>query len=59
MTRGLDGEQYLSPDQTALRPHRRLTQINGFPNGNGRHRRLMADLLIEKLDARPLPEVWQ
>lgn len=26
-----------------------LTQIHGFPNGNGRHARMMADLLIEKL----------
>lgn len=30
----------------------RLTQIHGFPNGNGRHARLTADLLIEKLGGK-------
>jgi Fic-DOC domain mobile mystery protein B len=37
------------PDEIAVRLHHRLTQIHGFPNGNGRHARMMADLLIEKL----------
>lgn len=27
----------------------RLTQIHAFPNGNGRHARMMADLLVERL----------
>jgi fido (protein-threonine AMPylation protein) len=27
--------------------------IHPFPNGNGRHARLMADLLIEKLGGEP------
>lgn len=36
-------------DEIAVRLHHRLTQIHGFPNGNGRHARMMADLLIEKL----------
>jgi Fic-DOC domain mobile mystery protein B len=40
-----------APDETAVRLHHRLTQIHGFANGNGRHARLMADLLIEKLGA--------
>lgn len=35
--------------EIAARLHHRLTQIHGFPNGNGRHARLMADLLVEKL----------
>lgn len=38
-----------SADEIAVRLHHRLTQIHGFPNGNGRHARMMADLLIEKL----------
>jgi Fic-DOC domain mobile mystery protein B len=40
-------------DEIAVRLHHRLTQIHGFPNGNGRHARMMADLLIEKLDREP------
>ena len=36
-----------------MRVHHRLTQIHGFPNGNGRHARIMADLLIEKLGGEP------
>jgi Fic-DOC domain mobile mystery protein B len=41
-----------SSDEIAIRLHHRLTQIHGFPNGNGRHARLMADLLIEKLGGK-------
>jgi Fic-DOC domain mobile mystery protein B len=37
------------PDEIAVRLHHRLVAIHPFPNGNGRHARLMADLLIEKL----------
>ena len=37
------------PDGIAVRLHHGLTQIHGFPNGNGRHAREMADLLIERL----------
>jgi Fic-DOC domain mobile mystery protein B len=37
------------PDEIAVRLHQRLVAIHPFPNGNGRHARLMADLLIEKL----------
>lgn len=40
-----------SPDEIAVRLHHRLTQIHPFPNGNGRHARLMADLLIMRLGA--------
>ncbi len=35
-----------SPDETAVRFHHRLVHIHPFPNGNGRHARLMADLLV-------------
>jgi len=37
------------PDEIAVRFHHRLVQIHPFPNGNGRHARLMADLLVMKL----------
>ncbi len=38
-----------SPDEIAVRLHHRLVQIHPFPNGNGRHARLMADLLVMQL----------
>ncbi|MEY3590132.1 MAG: hypothetical protein RLZZ466_652 [Bacteroidota bacterium] len=38
-----------SPDEIALRFKHRLVSIHCFPNGNGRHSRLMADLVIEKI----------
>jgi Fic-DOC domain mobile mystery protein B len=37
------------PDEIAARFHHRLVAIHPFPNGNGRHARMMADLLIQKL----------
>ena len=37
------------PDEIAVRFHHRLVQIHPFPNGNGRHSRLIADLLIMRL----------
>lgn len=36
-------------DEIAVRFHHRLVLIHPFPNGNGRHARLMADLLVMKL----------
>lgn len=36
-------------DEIALRFHVRLTWIHPFPNGNGRHARLAADLLVVAL----------
>lgn len=38
-----------SPDEIAVRLHHRLVAIHPFPNGNGRHARLMADLLATRL----------
>jgi Fic-DOC domain mobile mystery protein B len=38
------------PDEIAVRFHHRLVQIHPFPNGNGRHARLMADLLVMRLE---------
>jgi Fic-DOC domain mobile mystery protein B len=37
------------PDEIAVRFHHRLVQIHAFPHGNGRHARLMADLLVMRL----------
>lgn len=37
------------PDEIAVRFHHRLVLIHPFPNGNGRHARLMADLLVMRL----------
>jgi len=34
-----------SPDEVALRFSHRLVSVHPFPNGNGRHSRLMADVL--------------
>lgn len=36
-----------SKDELAARFHHRLTWIHPFPNGNGRHARLMTDLLLK------------
>ncbi len=36
-------------DELALRFHHRLVWIHPFANGNGRHARLMTDLLIQRL----------
>lgn len=37
------------PQELALRFKHRLVSIHCFPNGNGRHSRLMADLIMEKI----------
>jgi len=36
-------------DEIAVRFHHRLVLIHPFPNGNGRHARLMADMLVMQL----------
>jgi Fic-DOC domain mobile mystery protein B len=41
-----------SPPEIAARYHHRLVAIHVFPNGNGRHARLMADLLLMRLEGR-------
>lgn len=38
-------------DELAIRFHHRLVSIHPFPNGNGRHGRLAADLLVHSLGA--------
>jgi len=42
-----------APDEIAARFHHRLVFIHPFVNGNGRHARLMTDLLLEKTLGRP------
>jgi Fic-DOC domain mobile mystery protein B len=45
-----------SPEETAVRLHHELVRIHVFPNGNGRHARLMADLLLTRhYERAPLP----
>ena len=41
------------PDEIAVRYHYRLVSIHPFPNGNGRHARLMTDLLLENILDHP------
>ena len=45
------------PDELAVRFKHRLVNIHCFPNGNGRHSRLMADIIIEKLYGKT-PFTW-
>jgi len=42
-----------SPIEIAIRFKHELVSIHCFPNGNGRHSRLMADLIMEKLHGEP------
>lgn len=37
------------PKEIAIRFKHRIVQIHCFPNGNGRHSRLMADIIIESI----------
>jgi Fic-DOC domain mobile mystery protein B len=41
-------------DEIAIRFKHRLVCIHCFPNGNGRHSRLMADVIINKIFKRPV-----
>jgi len=41
------------PDESAARLHHGLTVIHPFPNGNGRHARLMADVLLRNMGQSP------
>lgn len=38
-----------APDELAIRFKHRLVNIHCFPNGNGRHSRLMADIIVENI----------
>ena len=39
-------------DEIAARFHHQLVHIHPYPNGNGRHSRLAADLLLKQMDRR-------
>jgi len=43
-----------SPDEMSIRFKHELVSIHCFPNGNGRHSRLMADLIMEKIYAESI-----
>lgn len=45
------------PLEAAARFHHRMVQIHPFPNGNGRHARIAADILLEHAYAHP-PIAW-
>ncbi len=42
-----EGQTPLDPEQIAIRFKHRLVSIHCFPNGNGRHSRIMADLVAK------------
>jgi len=44
----IENETY-PPDEIAIRFKHRLVSIHCFPNGNGRHSRMMADIIIESI----------
>lgn len=43
-----------SPDEIAIRFKHRIVSIHCFSNGNGRHSRLMGDIIIEKIYNQPV-----
>ena len=43
-----------SPEEIAIRFKHRKVSIHCFPNGNGRHSRLMADIIINKIYDLPM-----
>ncbi len=49
----IDNNSY-PPDEIAGRFKHRLVSIHCFSNGNGRHSRLMADIIIEKIFHKPV-----
>ena len=42
------------PDEAAVRLHHRLVAIHPWANGNGRHARLLADILVASCGGEPL-----
>ena len=43
-----------TPDEIAVRFKHRIVSIHCFPNGNGRHSRLMADIIVDKIYKLPV-----
>jgi Fic-DOC domain mobile mystery protein B len=50
-------DKLMSADEFAARVHHRIVKIHPFRNGNGRHSRLLADLILERHFGRP-PFTW-
>lgn len=48
----IDNKTY-KPDEIAARFHHRLVHIHPYPNGNGRHARMAADLLLRSMEKDP------
>ena len=44
----MENETYL-PEEIAIRFKHRIVAIHCFPNGNGRHSRIMADIIVESI----------
>jgi len=53
----IDHETF-DPKEIAIRFKHRLVSIHCFPNGNGRHSRLIADIIMEKI-YKSQPFTWQ
>jgi Fic-DOC domain mobile mystery protein B len=50
----VDNKTY-PPSEGAVRFHHRLVRIRPFPNGNGRHARIMADAMLDRVyKAKPI-----
>lgn len=47
-----------SPEEVAIRFKHRIVSIHCFPNGNGRHSRMMADIIIESIFGKEIFS-WQ
>jgi Fic-DOC domain mobile mystery protein B len=47
------GTAWITPELACIRVHHQLVAIHPFPNGNGRHARLLADLLAESIGIPP------
>ncbi|AWV97041.1 mobile mystery protein B [Arcticibacterium luteifluviistationis] len=43
------GNKTFSPEEVAIRFKHRIVSIHCFPNGNGRHSRIMADIIMESI----------
>ena len=48
------GQNTFGADEIAIRFKHRIVSIHCFPNGNGRHSRLMADIIAEKIFKQPV-----
>lgn len=48
----IENETY-PPDEITARFHHKLVYIHPYPNGNGRHARLAADILLKEMDQEP------